>query len=146
MSFSRVPPGPGRPNGFTLIEALVALTILGVALLLGMQLLIQTPRIIRRVDAERQAFRALEATLEGLRAGVIALRAPDGKPNQELSGFYTAAGPPPKPDDPDLDLKVFMHVEPADLPGLCHVTLTAHYLALKVDHKQQLETLVRRPC
>ena len=76
MSFSRVPPGPGRPSGFTLIEALVALTILGVALLLGMQLLIQTPRIIRRIDAERQAFRALEATLEGVRAGVIALRDP----------------------------------------------------------------------
>jgi prepilin-type N-terminal cleavage/methylation domain-containing protein len=145
MSFSRVPPGPGRPSGFTLIEALVALTLLGVALLLGMQLLIQTPRIIHRIDAERQAFRALEATLEGVRAGVIALRAPDGKPDQELSDFYTAAGPPPRKPD-DLDLKVFMHVEPADLPGLCHVTLTAHYLALKVDHKQQLETLVRRPC
>ncbi len=73
MSFSRVPPGPGRPNGFTLIEALVALTILGVALLLGMQLLIQTPRIIRRIDAERQAFRALEATLEGVRGGSVSL-------------------------------------------------------------------------
>ena len=109
-----------------------------------MQLLIQTPRIIRRVDAEREAFRALEATLEGVRAGVIAFPTPDQDP-LELSGFYTATGPPRKPDD-DLDLKVFMHVEPADLPGLCHVTLTAHYLALKVDHKQQLETLVRRPC
>ncbi|MCR8526116.1 type II secretion system protein, partial [Escherichia coli] len=100
MSFSRVPPGPGRPNGFTLIEALVALTILGVALLLGMQLLIQTPRIIVRIDAERQAFRALEATLEGVRGGSVSLV------NQKLQCFYTAAGTPApccRRDDPDDD-------------------------------------------
>ncbi|HTG37079.1 MAG TPA: prepilin-type N-terminal cleavage/methylation domain-containing protein [Thermoanaerobaculia bacterium] len=118
MSFSRVPPGPGRPSGFTLIEALVALTLLGVALLLGMQLLIQTPRIISRIDAERQAFRAMEATLESLRAGL----------------------PPP----PDLEVKVSVEEEPAHLPGLSHVTLTAHYSVLGVDHKKQLETLVWR--
>lgn len=133
MSFSRVPPGPGRPNGFTLIEALVALTILGVALLLGMQLLIQTPRIIRRVDAERQAFRALEATLEGVRAGTIDLA------DQTLTGFFTAAG-----TRAPRDLEVLIHVEPADLPGLYHVTLTAHYSVFKVAQKKQLETLVRR--
>jgi prepilin-type N-terminal cleavage/methylation domain-containing protein len=149
MSFSRVPPGPGCPSGFTLIEALVALTILGVALLLGMQLLIQTPRIISRIDAERQAFRALEATLEGVRGGSVSLV------DQTLKCFQTAAGTPasPSPCDPDHDpdddplkLKVFLDVEPADLPGLCHVTLTAHYLALKVPQKKQLETLVRGPC
>jgi prepilin-type N-terminal cleavage/methylation domain-containing protein len=115
MSFSRVPPGPGRPSGFTLIEALVALTILGVALLLGMQLLIQTPRIISRIDAERQAFRALEATLESLRAGL----------------------PPPDPN-------VSVEVEPAHLPGLSHVTLTAHYSLLNVTYEKQIETLVWR--
>jgi len=144
MSFSRVPPGPGRPNGFTLIEALVALTILGVALLLGMQLLIQTPRIISRIDAERKAFRALEATLDGVRAGVIALRDPEGNPDQVLTGFFTAAGPVREPEE--FHLAVFMHVESADLPGLCHVTLTAQYLVLNVQHEKQLETLVRRPC
>ncbi len=143
MSFSRVSPGPGRPGGFTLIEALVALTILGVALLLGMQLLIQTPRIIRRIDAERQAFRAMEATLEGVRAGGIDLK------DQELMRFRTAAGTLAYDellDKDPLQLKVFIDVEPADLPGLCHVTLTARYLALKAPQKKQLETLVRRPC
>jgi prepilin-type N-terminal cleavage/methylation domain-containing protein len=133
MSFSRVSPGPGRPSGFTLIEALVALTILGVALLLGMQLLIQTPRIIRRMDAERQAFRALEATLEGVRAGGVDLA------DQELTGFFTAAG-----TRAPSDLKVSMHVEPAHLPGLYHVTLTARYSVLNVAHQKQLETLVWR--
>jgi hypothetical protein len=89
-----------------------------VALLLGMQLLIQTPRIISRIDAERQAFRALEATLESLRAGL----------------------PPP----PNLEVKVSVEVEPAHLPGLSHVTLTAYYSVLDVAYKKQLETLVWR--
>lgn len=143
MSFSRVPPGLGRPSGFTLIEALVALTLLGVALLLGMQLLIQTPRIIRRIDVERQAFRALEATLEGVRAGSVSLV------NQRLKCFHTAAGTQAPCDlDDDLDdddyLEVLMLVEPTDLPRLHHVTLTARYPVRKVEHKKQLETLVWR--
>lgn len=119
------------------------------ALLLGMQLLIQTPRIIRRIDAERQAFRALEATLEGVRAGSVSLV------DQKLECFHTAAGTPapcPKPhndlDDDDLDhhdyLKVLIHVEPEDLPGLYHVTLTAQYSVLSVAHEKRLETLVWR--
>jgi prepilin-type N-terminal cleavage/methylation domain-containing protein len=135
MSFSRVPPGSGRSSGFTLIEALIALTLLGVALLLGMQLLIQTPRIIRRVDAERQAFRALEATLEGLRAGSVNLT------NQDLTDFFTVAGTLPPPD---LHLKVSEDVELTHLPGLHHVTLTAYYSVLHVTYKKQLETLVWR--
>ena len=145
MSFSRVSPGPGRPGGFTLIEALVALTILGVALLLGMQLLIQTPRIISRIDAERQAFRALEATLEGVRGGSVSLV------DQTLKCFHTAAGTPaPLCDDrgnyldDDKYLEVLMLVEPTDLPRLHHVTLTARYPVHKVENKKQLETLVWR--
>jgi prepilin-type N-terminal cleavage/methylation domain-containing protein len=133
MSRLPVPSGPGRPNGFTLLEALVALAILGIALLLGMQLLIQVPRVVRRLDAERQAFRALEATLESLRAS--------GGPveYEELSHFRTAAGSP-APDE----LKVVVDVERADKPGLYHVTLTAYYTVLNVSYKKRLETLFWR--
>lgn len=129
----RVPSGPGRPNGFTLLEALVALAILGIALLLGMQLLIQTPRVVRRLDAERQAFRALEATLESLRAS----GGPAG--NEELSHFRTAAGTL-APEE----LTVSVEVELASLPGLYHVTLTAHYTVLNVAYSKRLETLFWR--
>jgi prepilin-type N-terminal cleavage/methylation domain-containing protein len=133
MRPSRVPPGPGRPSGFTLLEALVALALLGVALLLGMQLLVQAPRVIRRLDAERQAFRALEATLEGLRSSSTPLQ------DEELQGFLTEAGSP-APDD----LTVSVLVAPADLPGLYHVTLTANYKVLNVKYTKRIETLFWR--
>jgi prepilin-type N-terminal cleavage/methylation domain-containing protein len=130
MSRPRVPTRPGRPNGFTLLEALVALAILGIALLLGMQLLIQTPRAIRRLDAERQAFRALEATLDSLRAS-------GGVPeDEELSEFHTAAGTP-APEE----LTVSVTVQPTDKPGLYHVTLIARYKVLDVSYQKRLETL-----
>ncbi len=115
-----------------------------------MQLLIQTPRIISRIDAERQAFRALEATLEGVRGGSVSLV------DQTLKCFHTAAGTPapcpcPDPDDDcdddrdnDKYLEVLMLVEPTDLPRLHHVTLTARYPVHKVENKKQLETLVWR--
>jgi prepilin-type N-terminal cleavage/methylation domain-containing protein len=133
MSLPRVPSGSGRPNGFTLLEALVALAVLGIALLLGMQLLIQVPRVVRRLDAERQAFRALEATLESLRAS--------GGPteDEELSHFFTAAGTPAP-----LELTVSVHVEPGRLPGLYHVTLTTHYTVLNVTYTKRLETMFWR--
>jgi prepilin-type N-terminal cleavage/methylation domain-containing protein len=133
MNLPRLPSGSGRPNGFTLLEALVALAILGIALLLGMQLLIKTPRVVRRLDAERQAFRALEATLESLRASGGAVE------DEELSHFFTAAGTP-APEE----LKVSVHVEAADKPGLYHVTLTASYTVLNVAYRKRLETLFWR--
>jgi prepilin-type N-terminal cleavage/methylation domain-containing protein len=133
MSLPRAPAGPGRPTGFTLLEVLIALAILGIALLLGLQLLIQTPRVVRRLDAERQAFRALEATLESLRAS--------GGPveNEELSHFFTAAGTPAP-----AALTVSVEVAPASLPGLYHVTLTAHYTVLNVAYQKRVETLFWR--
>src|SRR4051812_18013433 len=106
MSLPRVPSRAGRPNGFTLVEALIALTILGVALLLGLGLILQWPRDIRRLDAERQAMRALEATLEGMRAGTIPVQ------NAELDGFVTAAG-----TGAPRDLAISVRVSPSERPG-----------------------------
>jgi prepilin-type N-terminal cleavage/methylation domain-containing protein len=123
-----------RTSGFTLIEVLVALTLLGVALLLGMQLVLQNPRIVRRADGERQAFRAMESTMEAVRAGLIPLE------TSQLEGFVTAVGAPaPK------DLTIFMEVSPAGLAGLYEVTLTARYSVYQMKHKKQLHTMVWSP-
>lgn len=120
-------------SGFSLTETLVALAILTTALLLGMALLLQHPRVVRRVDAERQAYRALESTLESVRAGVIPLQ------SLELDGFVTAAGrPAPK------DLKLSMTVQPQDLPGLYKVTLVATYSIGRQKLEKRVETMVWR--
>lgn len=57
--------------GFTLLEAVVALGILSLALMLGLAVLAQQPRIHRHAQAHREAHQALSATLEGLRAGTV---------------------------------------------------------------------------
>jgi hypothetical protein len=94
--------------------------------------MMQLPRDVRRLDAERQAMRAMEAALEGMRAGTLPVR------NSELSGFITLAGAPAA-----RDFGVTVLVEPTDRPGLYHVTLTAHYSVLNSQHKKRLEALFR---
>ena len=121
-------------SGFALIEVLIALVLVGTALLMGMGLVLQNPRIVRRMDGEQQAFRALESTLEAVRAGAIPLQ------TAELGGFATAVGSPaPK------DLAIRMEVEPADVPGLFQVTLSARYTVARRQHEKSLQTLVWSP-
>jgi prepilin-type N-terminal cleavage/methylation domain-containing protein len=120
-------------SGFSLVETLVALAILTTCLLLGMALLLQHPWVVRRVDAERQAYRALESTLESVRAGVIPLE------SVTLDGFVTAAGrPAPK------DLKLAMTVELEDLPGLYRVILVASYSVGRQKLEKRVETMIWR--
>ncbi|HEY4561872.1 MAG TPA: type II secretion system protein [Thermoanaerobaculia bacterium] len=134
MSLSRLPSRAGRANGFTLLETVVALAILGVALLLGMALVIQLPRDVRRLDAERYAMRAMEATLEGMRSGLVSVHTPG------LGGFITV---PDTPATRKLNLGITVDVTPTSRPGLCQVTLTAHYWVLNSEHQKQLQALIR---
>jgi prepilin-type N-terminal cleavage/methylation domain-containing protein len=123
-----------RQNGFVLLEVLIALVLVGTALLMGMGLVLQNPRIVRRMDGQQQAFRALESTLEALRAGAIPLQ------TAELGGFATAVGSPAP-----QDLAVRMQVEPAGLPGLFQVTLSARYTVEQRQREKSLQTLVWSP-
>jgi prepilin-type N-terminal cleavage/methylation domain-containing protein len=145
---------PQAPRGFSLIEVLVALTLLGIALLLGMDLVLQNPRIVRRLDGERQAFRAMESTMEAVRAGVIPLRNadscptadscdPDSCPNPALCGIVRSVCAP-APKDKGY-CTVTMEVGPAGPPGLYPVTLTAQYSAVGQKYKKKLQTMVWAP-
>jgi len=142
LSFPRVfntmaiPSGPSKPGqgGFTLIEALIALVLLGVALLLGVELVLQNPRVVRRMDGERQAFRAMESTLESVRGGAIPLK------TACLGTYSTAVG-----TLASKDLKIFMRVDPTDLPGLFQVTLQARYTEDKKKIRKELQTMVWSP-
>ncbi len=124
----------GRESGFSLVEVLIALVLVGAALLMGMGLALQNPRIVRRLDGERQAFRAMESTLEAVRAGVIPLQ------TSNLDGFVTAVGTPAQ-----KDLKIHMQVDPAGTPGLFQVTLRASYKVEQRKVEKMLRTLVWSP-
>jgi prepilin-type N-terminal cleavage/methylation domain-containing protein len=130
------PSGPPKPSqgGFSLLEALIALVLLSVALLMGMELVLQNPRMVRRMDGERQAFRAMESTIESVRAGVIPLLSAD------LGTYRTAVGRP-APED----LAISMQVDRTELPGLFQVTLQARYTTDNHKFQKELQTMVWSP-
>jgi prepilin-type N-terminal cleavage/methylation domain-containing protein len=63
---------PGQ-RGFSLLEALIALSLLAVLLLMGGGLVLQQPRTMRRIDVQRHELQALDSTLEAIRAGALPL-------------------------------------------------------------------------
>jgi prepilin-type N-terminal cleavage/methylation domain-containing protein len=147
MSLSRLPfRAAGRPPGFTLVEALIALTVLGVALLLGVALVMQVPRDVLRLDAERRAMRVMEATLDGIRTGTVPLSENQPPPPNFITRIIeiTRAGSLPAHD---MRLQVTIEsVVPTTTPHLCQVTLTADYLVLNSRHKKRLLALFRGDC
>lgn len=128
--------GARRRRGFTLVEVSVALWILLVALLSGMALVLQQPRVVRRIDAERQAVAVMEWTVEEMRAGLIPLQTtPDV--GWTLSSFVVGSPAP--------DLKVAATVTPGVRPGLYAVTLTARYTVYGQVLRRHLDTMMWRP-
>ncbi|HYL04808.1 MAG TPA: prepilin-type N-terminal cleavage/methylation domain-containing protein [Thermoanaerobaculia bacterium] len=128
--------GPCRRRGFTLVEVAVALWILTVALLASMALVLQQPRVVRRIDAERQAVQVMEWTLEEMRAGLIPMQStPDV--GWSVSSFVTGSPAP--------DLKVAVGVTPAPTPNLYLVVLVGRYTVLGHPYRRRLQTMIWRP-
>lgn len=121
-------PAPFLQRGSILVESLVALVLLGVALLMGLPLLFGQPGAVRRLDAQRVALGALDSTLEALRTGVLPLQ-----PARYGAGT---------PDDPAVWVVVEPELRPA---GLYRVTLRAVYRVRDRTFERQVETLVWRP-
>jgi hypothetical protein len=114
----------------------MALWILIVVLLTGIALVLQQPRVVRRIDAERQAVEVLDWTLEEMRAGIIPLQStPDV--GWSVSAFVTGSPAP--------DLTIAATVAPQATPSLYQVVLVARYTVLGQAHRRRLQTMIWRP-
>lgn len=126
------PRAPGRAAGFTLVEALVALAILGLALLLGLGLLWQQKRVLMRLEARQTADHALAEALETLRSGAVPL----------------ASGPVPVAVSSGAarDLGVFVRITPAEPPpGLYRGQVLVRYTVAGERRSRTVETQFWRP-
>ena len=110
----------------TSARVLSVVTLLGLALFLALPLLLEQPRILRRVDTHHRALAAMESTLEALRAGALPLH---------------SAHLPELAEGIALDLDV----EPASPPGLYAVTVRATYQVGAQTRQRRLQTLAWRP-
>lgn len=121
-------------KGFTLVEALVALAVVGLILLLGLGLVWQQRQVIERLEAREAADRALTEALETLRSGAVPVT-PGIVPLPVASSPGAAQG-----------LTVVVRVTPAEPPpDLYRARVTATYRVAGRAVTRSLETQLWRP-
>ena len=121
-------------RGFTLLETLVALTILGFALISMVLLVAQATTFERRFDLHRVAIRELEAQHESLRAGY------------PLPGYSGTYEPSTITDLSRLtEPKLTLEVAGAGQVGLYRLDFKLRYRIGAQPFERRLETLTYRP-
>jgi Tfp pilus assembly protein PilV len=114
-----------------LIESLIALALVMVGVLLAVGIQLRQPLTLERLRARQEATRALEATLESVRAGAVPLA--DGVvPGLDAGGAAR-------------NLVVRVRVEPTPTNDLWRVTCEATYLVRGRQQRAALASLVWAP-
>lgn len=121
--------------GFSLVEAAIGLTLIGIAMLLTMALMAQQPWIERRLAAHHETLRLMESQLEQLRSG-------DALPAEgELD-----VGALPRSTPPGArDLRMWFEVEALPERSLYEVRLTARYFVGDQVFETSLESMIFVP-
>ncbi len=127
-----------RRAGFSLVEVLVALSLLAVALLFSMSLVAQEPQVERRLAAHAEAYAVLDTLHEAIRAGMAL---PDRPERLDWRALYD----PPPELRAARELSVWSQLETLSPPGLFRVTLRARYFVGERSFDRTLETMIWRP-
>lgn len=137
---SPLPPGCPAPGGrrrgeggFSLVEALVGLTLLALVLIFSLAVLFRMPRQMERIEARQEANRAAEAVLEAVRAGAV-----------PLAAGYRAFPTPGASAEAAEQLGAWLEVTPTDTPGLDRVAVLVRYKVEGEPHTVTVETQVWR--
>ncbi|MEE8366879.1 MAG: prepilin-type N-terminal cleavage/methylation domain-containing protein [Thermoanaerobaculia bacterium] len=125
---------PRRLGGFTLIEVLVALLIATAALTLGLGLALQQRRLDQKLRADEIAMRAMEASLESIRAGAIPLQS---------GPLLPPVAYPSEPISQDLHLSLV--VQAVTTPNLFEIDIDAVYPVRQGLRHRTLRSMVWRP-
>ncbi len=131
----------GPQAGFSLIETLLGLMLIGIGLLFSFAFLLQHGQAVNRMRAHEAALQALDSYLEDLRGGAQAdllLGLP-----VTIDGGESSDGSESSSNLPTIQL--VSEIVPASTNGLLRVRLTANYAVAGRLYKRQVESLLWRP-
>jgi prepilin-type N-terminal cleavage/methylation domain-containing protein len=129
---TRPRPAPRSQEGFSLVEAVIALALLGLALAFGLTALARGPRYRAEIAARQRALRSIEGALDGIRSGATPI----------LPGTYPGEAFLAEGDDA---LRLTLAIEPADVAALYHVRVEAEYEVAGARRSLDVETLTWSP-
>ena len=131
-------PNPGRRSdrsGFTLVEAVVALAILGLALLLELGAQWQSRAALEGLASEASLLRHAESTVESVRAGLVPLTSGPVDPFLAIAGGDIGSGE-----------SLALEVESTPVEGVCLLTVQASSRGGRARPRSVvLETQIWRP-
>ena len=133
----------GTEVGFTLIESLVALTVLAFALALGLGALAAVQHGLDLSVLQRQLDQRLDTCHEALRGGLV-----DTEQLVEFGGLYVDPVTLESSTLPSVAggaAQVRIDIEESDLPGLYEVELWASGLRGRIERTRRLRTQIFVP-
>ena len=122
-----------NPEGYSLLEALAAIAIVGMGLLAAANALQSHAALVRRTELRQQLLEVAEEVLEGVRGEAVPLE----------------TGPVSHPFSDDgeagASIRTSLRVVPGDIDGLYEVTVVARSRFLAEPLELELATMVWRP-